>query len=111
MKRVVTLGEIMLRLSTPGFERFVQADSFDVCYGGGEANCCVSLSNYGLETRFVTKVPDNEIGQSAVNSLRRYGVDTSFISRGGDRLGIYFLESGASQSPSKVIYVSAHLSI
>ena len=111
MKRVVTLGEIMLRLSTPGFERFVQADSFDVCYGGGEANCCVSLSNYGLETRFVTKVPDNEIGQSAVNSLRRYGVDTTFISRGGDRLGIYFLESGASQRPSKVIYDRAHAAI
>jgi len=111
MKRVVTLGEIMLRLSTPGFERFVQADSFDVCYGGGEANCCVSLSNYGLDTRFVTKVPANEIGQSAVNALRRYGVDTSFISRGGDRLGIYFLESGASQRPSKVIYDRAHASI
>ncbi|HSL87113.1 MAG TPA: sugar kinase, partial [Bacteroidales bacterium] len=111
MKRVVTLGEIMLRLSTPGFERFVQADSFDVCYGGGEANCCVSLSNYGLDTRFVTKVPKNEIGQSAVNALRRYGVDTSFIARGGDRLGIYFLESGASQRPSKVIYDRAHASI
>lgn len=111
MKRVVTLGEIMLRLSTPGHERFVQADNFDICYGGGEANCCVSLSNYGLETRFVTKVPKNDIGQSAVNALRRYGVDTSFIARGGERLGIYFLESGASQRPSKVIYDRAHASI
>ncbi len=111
MKRVVTLGEIMLRLSTPGFERFVQADSFDVCYGGGEANCCVSLSNYGLETRFVTKVPKNDLGQSAINALRRFGVDTSFIARGGERLGIYFLESGASQRPSKVIYDRAHASI
>ncbi len=111
MKRVVTLGEIMLRLSTPGHERFVQADNFDVCYGGGEANCCVSLSNYGLETRFVTKVPKNDLGQSAINALRRYGVDTSFIARGGERLGIYFLESGASQRPSKVIYDRAHASI
>lgn len=111
MKRVVTLGEIMLRLTTPGHERFVQADNFDVCYGGGEANCCVSLSNYGLETRFVSKVPKNDIGQSAINSLRRYGVDTSFMVRGGDRLGIYFLESGASQRASKVIYDRAHSSI
>lgn len=111
MKRVVTLGEIMLRLTTPGHERFVQADNFDVCYGGGEANCCVSLSNYGLETRFVSKVPKNDIGQSAINSLRRYGVDTSFMARGGDRLGIYFLESGASQRASKVIYDRAHSSI
>ncbi len=111
MKKVVTLGEIMLRLSTPGHERFVQADNFDVCYGGGEANCCVSLSNYGLETRFVTKVPKNDIGQSAINALRRFGVDTSFIARGGERLGIYFLESGASQRPSKVIYDRAHASI
>ncbi len=111
MKRVVTLGEIMLRLSTPGFERFVQADNFDVCYGGGEANCCVSLSNYGLETRFVTKVPKNEIGQSAINALRRFGVDTKHILRGGERLGIYFLETGASQRASTVIYDRAHASI
>lgn len=111
MKKVVTLGEIMLRLSTPGFERFVQADSFDVNYGGGEANVCVSLANYGLDTRFVTKVPEHEIGQSAVNALRRYGVDTSYIARGGDRLGIYFLESGASQRASKVIYDRAHAAI
>ncbi|WP_409226985.1 PfkB family carbohydrate kinase [Gudongella sp. SC589] len=111
MKRVVTLGEIMLRLSTPGFNRFVQSDSFDVNYGGGEANVCVSLANYGLEARFVTKVPDNEIGQSAINSLRRYGVVTDHIAMGGDRLGIYFLESGASQRPSKVIYDRRYSSI
>lgn len=111
MKKVVTLGEIMLRLSTPGYERFVQADSFDVNYGGGEANVCVSLANYGLDARFVTKVPKHEIGQSAVNALRRYGVDTSYIARGGDRLGIYFLESGASQRASKVIYDRAHAAI
>ena len=111
MKRVVTLGEIMLRLSTPGFQRFVQADTLEVCYGGGEANCCVSLANYGLATRFISKVPNQEIGQSAINALRRYGVDTSFMARGGERLGIYFLESGASQRPSKVIYDRAHASI
>lgn len=111
MKKVVTLGEIMLRLSTPGYQRFVQSDSFDVCYGGGEANVCVSLSNYGLDARFVTKVPKHEIGQSAVNALRKYGVDTSYIARGGERLGIYFLETGASQRASKVIYDRAHAAI
>ncbi|AOY76066.1 2-dehydro-3-deoxygluconokinase [Clostridium formicaceticum] len=111
MKKVVTLGEIMLRLSTPGYERFVQSDSFDVNYGGGEANVCVSLANYGLDAKFVTKVPKHEIGQSAINALRRYGVDTSYIARGGDRLGIYFLETGASQRPSKVIYDRAHAAI
>lgn len=111
MKKVVTLGEIMLRLSTPGHQRFVQSDSFDVCYGGGEANVCVSLSNYGLDARFVTKVPKHEIGQSAINALRKYGVDTSYIARGGDRLGIYFLETGASQRASKVIYDRARASI
>ncbi|SCY32628.1 sugar kinase [Alkaliphilus peptidifermentans] len=111
MKRIVTLGEIMLRLSTPGFERFVQADNFDACYGGGEANVCVSLANYGLDARFITKVPKHEIGQSAVNALRKYGVDTTYIARGGERLGIYYLESGASQRPSKVIYDRAHAAI
>lgn len=111
MKRVVTLGEIMLRLSTPGYKRFVQADSFDVNYGGGEANVCVSLSNYGLDTRFITKVPKHEIGQCAINALRKYGVDTSHIVRGGDRLGIYFLETGASQRASKVIYDRARAAI
>ncbi|MFA5577117.1 MAG: sugar kinase [Tissierellaceae bacterium] len=104
MKKVVTLGEIMLRLSTPRFERFVQSDSFDVVYGGGEANVAVSLSNYGYETHFVSKLPDNEIGQAAINHLRRYGVNTDYIVRGGKRIGIYYLESGASMRPSKVIY-------
>ena len=103
-KKVVTLGEIMLRLSTPDFKRFVQADSFDVTYGGGEANVAAALCNYGLNGTFITKVPDNAIGQSAINHLRRYGVDTQFIARGGDRLGIYFLETGASMRASQVIY-------
>lgn len=104
MKKVVTFGEIMMRLSPPGYERFIQAESFDVVYGGGEANVAVSLANYGLDSYFVTKVPEHEIGQSAVNSLRRFGVNTDYILRGGNRLGIYFLEIGASQRPSKVIY-------
>jgi len=110
-KKVVTLGEIMLRLSTPGYERFVQADSFDVTYGGGEANVAVAISNYGLNGVFVTKVPQNAIGQAAINHIRRYGVDTQFIARGGKRLGIYFLETGASMRASQVIYDRAGASI
>ena len=110
-KKVVTLGEIMLRLSTPGNTRFVQSDSFDVVYGGGEANVAVSCANYGHEAYFVTKLPKHEIGQSAVNALRKYGVKTDFITRGGDRVGIYYLETGASMRPSKVIYDRAHSAI
>jgi 2-dehydro-3-deoxygluconokinase len=102
--KVVTLGEIMMRLSTPGFERFVQSDSFDVTYGGGEANVAAALSNYGLDAVFVSKVPDNPLGQAAINHIRRFGVDTQFIGRGGNRLGIYFLETGASMRASQVIY-------
>lgn len=111
MKKVVTLGEIMLRLSTPGHERFVQSDSFDVTYGGGEANVAVSLANYGFDAYFVSKLPKHEIGQSAINHLRRYGVNTDYIVRGGDRVGIYYLESGASMRPSKVIYDRAKSAI
>ena len=110
-KKVVTLGEIMLRLSTPDYKRFVQADTFDVTYGGGEANVAAALCNYGLNGTFVTKVPNNPIGQSAINHLRRYGVDTRFIARGGDRLGIYFLETGASMRASQVVYDRAGASI
>lgn len=104
MKKVVTFGEIMMRLSPPGYKRFIQAESFDVVYGGGEANVAVSLANYGLDSYFVTKVPEHEIGECAVSNLRRFGVNTDYMLRGGDRLGIYFLETGASQRPSKVIY-------
>ncbi len=111
MAKVITLGEIMLRLSTPGNTRFVQSDSFDVVYGGGEANVAVSLANYGHEAHFVTKVPAHEIGQCAINALRKYGVHTDYIARGGDRLGIYFLETGASMRPSKVIYDRANSAI
>lgn len=111
MKKVVTMGEIMLRLSTPRFERFVQADTFDVVYGGGEANVAVSLANYGYNAYFVSKLPKNDIGQAAINHLRRYGVNTDYIARGGDRVGIYYLESGASMRPSKIVYDRAHSSI
>ena len=102
--RVITFGEIMLRLAPEGYYRFVQADKYGATYGGGEANVAVSLANFGLDAAFVTKLPAHEIGQAGVNTLRRFGVDTSFITRGGDRVGIYFLEKGASQRPSKVIY-------
>ncbi|MCK9524927.1 MAG: sugar kinase [Limnochordia bacterium] len=111
MNKVVTLGEIMLRLSTPGYQRFVQAESFDVVYGGGEANFAVSMANYGLDSYYVTKLPNNPLGQSALNSLRRFGVKTDYVARGGERLGIYFLETGASMRPSKVIYDRANSSI
>jgi 2-dehydro-3-deoxygluconokinase len=111
MSKVVCFGEIMLRLSPPGYQRFVQANSFDVVYGGGEANVSVSLANYGIDTAFVTRLPDNPIGQAAVNELRRYGVNTNFIARGGERIGIYFLEKGASQRPSKVVYDRKNSSI
>lgn len=102
--KVVTFGEIMLRLAPEGYYRFVQADRYGATYGGGEANVAVSLANYGIDAKFVTKLPEHEIGQAGVNALRRFGVDTSDIARGGSRVGIYFLEKGASQRPSKVIY-------
>jgi 2-dehydro-3-deoxygluconokinase len=104
MGKIVTFGEIMLRLAPEGYYRFVQAESYGAAYGGGEANVAVSLANFGADAAFVTRLPKHEIGQGAVNSLRRFGVDVSKIVRGGDRVGIYFLEKGASQRPSKVIY-------
>ena len=110
-KKIVTFGEIMLRLAPEGYLRFVQADKIGVEYGGGEANVAVSLANFGLDSKYVTKLPKHEIGQAAVNALRRYGVDVSAIVRGGERVGIYFLEKGASQRPSKVIYDRAGSSI
>ena len=111
MSKVVTFGELMLRLAPEGYYRFVQVDKLGATFGGGEANVAVSLANYGFDASFVTKLPKHEIGQAAVNSLRRYGVDTSDIVRGGDRVGIYYLEKGASQRPSKVIYDRAGSSI
>lgn len=102
--RVVTFGEIMLRLNTVGYGRFVQAEHFLASYAGSEANVAVSLAGWGVDASYVTKVPDHEIGQAAVNTLRRYGVSTEHILRGGSRLGVYFLETGASQRGGKVIY-------
>lgn len=111
MAKIVTMGEIMLRLSTPGQTRFVQTDTFDINYGGGEANVAVSVANYGHDAYFVSKLPKHEMGQAAVNSLRRFGVHTEYIARGGNRIGIYYLETGASMRPSKVIYDRAGSSI
>lgn len=111
MKKILTLGEIMLRLSSPDYQRFVQAESFDITYGGGEANVAVSLANYGYDTYFISKLPKNEIGQAAINHLRRFGVRDDYIVRGGDRVGIYYLESGVSMRPSKVIYDRANSAI
>ena len=110
-KKVITFGELMLRLAPQGYERFVQADTLGATFGGGEANVCVSLANYGFHSVFVSRLPSHEIGQAGVNALRRYGVDTSFIARGGQRIGIYYLEKGASQRPSKVIYDRAGSSL
>jgi 2-dehydro-3-deoxygluconokinase len=102
--KVVTFGEIMLRLAPPGFQRFSQARSLEATYGGGEANVAVSLANYGEEVDFVCRLPKNELGEACINTLRGLGVGTGFIARGGERIGIYFLETGAAQRGSKVIY-------
>lgn len=109
--KAITFGEIMMRLNPEGYLRFVQADKFEATYAGGEANVAVSLANYGIDAAFVSKVPAHEVGQACINSLRRFGVDTSKVIRGGDRLGIYFCEKGASQRPSKVIYDRANSAI
>ena len=111
MAKIITLGEIMLRLSPNGNDRFIQSEMFRIIPGGGEANVAVSVANYGHEAYFVSKLPKHDIGQIAVNALRRYGVDTRFIARGGDRVGLYYAETGASMRPSKVIYDRAHSSI
>ena len=111
MGKIVTFGEIMLRLAPNGYYRFFQNDQMQATFGGGEANVAVSLANYGMHACFVSKLPTHEIGQSAVNSLRKFGVDTSLVTRGGERVGIYYCEKGASQRPSKVIYDRAYSSI
>lgn len=103
-RKVVTFGELLMRLSPEEHKRFIQADSFGVVYGGGEANTAVSLVQFGYDAKFVSRLPAHEIGQAAINTLRQYGVDTSAVIRGGDRIGIYFIEKGAAQRPSKVIY-------
>ncbi len=109
--KVVTFGEIMLRLTPPNFKRFIQTHSFDVIYGGGEANVAVSLANYGVLVDYITKLPNNEIGDSCIQFLRQFGVNTKNIVRGGNRIGIYYLEMGSSIRPSKVIYDRANSAI
>ncbi|MCZ4694768.1 sugar kinase [Ancylomarina euxinus] len=109
--KVVTFGEIMLRLATPGYERFSQASEFKATFGGGEANVAVSLANYGIESNFVTRLPENDIARACEMDLKKYGVNTDHIIYGGDRLGIYFLETGAVSRGSKVVYDRAHSAI
>lgn len=109
--KIITFGEIMLRLATPERQRFIQAESYCASFGGGEANVAVSLANYGMDAEFVTRLPMNDIGEAAVRELRKHNVGTSHIARGGDRVGIYFLETGSVARPSKVIYDRAHSSI
>jgi 2-dehydro-3-deoxygluconokinase len=111
MKKIVTFGEIMMRLNPPGYLRLQQTRELEVSFAGGEANVAVAVANYGLPAMFVSKVPNNDLGQCAVNTLRQFGVDTTRIARGGSRLGIYFVEKGASQRASKVIYDRANSSI
>jgi len=108
MKKIVTFGEIMLRLSPPGYKRFSQTYSFDVVYGGGESNVAVSLANYGFDSHFVSRIPQNDIGECAIMELRKRNVNTSNVLREGERLGIYFLETGAVSRGSKVVYDRAH---
>jgi len=111
MAKVVTFGEIMLRLQTPMYQRFIQAQSFDATFGGGEANVAVSLANYGIDAYFVTKLPKNPIADACIAELRKLNVNTSYIARGGERMGIYFVEKGASQRPSNVVYDRAYSAI
>ena len=111
MQKVVTFGEIMLRLATPGYQRFIQSNSLGATFGGGEANVAVSLANYGVPVEFVTRLPENDIAEWCISDLRKYNVGTTRILRGGERVGIYFLETGAVARPSKVVYDRAHSSI
>jgi len=111
MQKVVTFGEIMLRLATPGYQRFIQSDNLTATFGGGEANVAVSLANYGIPVDFVTRLPNNDIAEWCISDLRKYNVGTTRILRGGERVGIYFLETGAVARPSKVVYDRAHSSI
>lgn len=108
MKKVVTIGEVLLRLSPPGYERFLQASTLEMAYGGAEANVAIALANWGINSCFVTQLPNNDIGQSAINNLRKYGVDTRYIQRKGDRIGLYYLEKGNSTRTSNVIYDRAN---
>ena len=108
MKKVVTMGEVLLRLSPPGYERFLQANTLEIIYGGAEANVAIALANWGINSCFITQLPDNDIGQSAINNLRKYGVDTKYIKKKGNRIGLYYLEKGNSTRTSNVIYDRAN---
>ncbi len=110
-KKVITFGEIMLRLATPGYSRFIQSSTLNATFGGGEANVAVSLANYGIPVEFVTRLPENEIADWCISELRKLNVGTKNIIRGGNRVGIYFLETGAVARPSKVIYDRAHSAV
>ena len=111
MAKVVTMGEIMLRLSPPGYQRFAQASEFEINYGGAEANVAVSLAQLGHDVTYISKIPSNAIGEAAIATLKKSGVDCRYIARGGKRLGVYFLENGASVRPSNVVYARADSSI
>ncbi|MEO1082927.1 MAG: PfkB family carbohydrate kinase, partial [Acidobacteriota bacterium] len=111
MAEYLSVGELMLRLKSPGNERLLQSPTFEATFGGGEANVAVSLANYGLNSGFVSRLPAGPIGDAAIRELRGFGVDTAHVDRGGDRVGIYFLETGANQRPSNVVYDRAHSSI
>ncbi|MBQ9152073.1 MAG: sugar kinase [Clostridia bacterium] len=111
MKRVVTFGEIMLRLTPPDHARLIQANTLEVCYGGAEANVAVSLACFGAEASYVTKLPEGEMGQAAINALRRFGVDTAQVARGGSRIGLYYMERGADRRPAKVMYDRARSAV
>jgi len=111
MKKVVTFGEIMLRLATPDYQRFIQSNQLNATFGGGEANVAVSLSNYGIPTEFITRLPKNDIAEWCISDLRKYNVGTQYIVRGGDRVGVYYLETGAVARASKVIYDRAYSAI
>ena len=111
MASYVSFGEIMLRLKAPGHERLFQSPQMEAVFGGGEANVAVSLANFGLDAGFVTALPDNDIGDAAIRELRSFGVDTAGIIRAGSRVGLYYLETGANQRPSKVVYDRSHSSI
>ena len=111
MPKIITFGEIMLRLATPDYLRFAQAGTFNATFGGGEANVAVSLANYGMDAEFVSRFPDNDIARACIADLHKHGVGTKYSITGGERLGIYFLETGAVARPSKVVYDRAHSAI
>ena len=110
-KKLITMGELLLRFTPPGHDRFLQADTYEVAFGGAEANVAVSAENYGIDASYVTKLPDNEVGQAAINSLKRLGIETENIARGGKRIGTYYFERGAGLRPSKIIYDRENSSI